>query len=105
MNRVWQTITGLPAAALIAVVRVYQWTLSPLIGPRCRFEPTCSTYFHRVGPQIRRMAWWVAWRAPNLSLPPLPSRRLRPALSRTALSESSCLFLFRPGDEPCGPPR
>lgn len=25
-------------------IRVYQWTLSPLLGPACRFEPTCSVY-------------------------------------------------------------
>ncbi|MEZ6071454.1 MAG: membrane protein insertion efficiency factor YidD [Pirellulales bacterium] len=29
----------------IALVRVYQYTISPLIGPNCRFEPTCSSYF------------------------------------------------------------
>jgi hypothetical protein len=30
---------------LVGMVRVYQWTLSPLIGRHCRFEPTCSAYF------------------------------------------------------------
>ena len=30
---------------LIGAARVYQWTLSPLIGRQCRFEPTCSNYF------------------------------------------------------------
>jgi len=25
-------------------VRVYQWTLSPLLGAHCRFEPSCSQY-------------------------------------------------------------
>lgn len=33
-----------PARALIAGVRVYQATLSPLIGRHCRFLPTCSNY-------------------------------------------------------------
>lgn len=28
----------------IALVRIYQWSVSPLIGPRCRFHPTCSDY-------------------------------------------------------------
>lgn len=30
---------------LIAVVRLYQWTVAPLLGRHCRFEPTCSYYF------------------------------------------------------------
>lgn len=32
------------AKGLIALIRVYQVAISPLIGPRCRFTPTCSTY-------------------------------------------------------------
>ncbi len=31
-------------ATLAGAVRVYQVTLSPLLGPACRFEPTCSRY-------------------------------------------------------------
>lgn len=38
-------LLALPGWALIAVVRVYQWTLSPLLGNRCRFTPSCSVYF------------------------------------------------------------
>ena len=30
--------------ALIASIRVYQWTVSPLLGPVCRFQPSCSQY-------------------------------------------------------------
>ncbi|MDD3468389.1 MAG: membrane protein insertion efficiency factor YidD [Thermoguttaceae bacterium] len=30
---------------LIFPVRVYQLLISPLIGPCCRFQPTCSQYF------------------------------------------------------------
>ena len=26
------------------LIRIYQWTLSPLIGPACRFHPSCSNY-------------------------------------------------------------
>ncbi len=26
------------------VIRLYQWTVSPLIGPACRFHPSCSQY-------------------------------------------------------------
>lgn len=52
---------------LIAVVRGYQWTLSPLksalLGPgaRCRFTPSCSQYaleaVKRHG--ALRGAWWA----------------------------------------------
>ncbi|WP_260261601.1 membrane protein insertion efficiency factor YidD [Vibrio intestinalis] len=28
----------------IGFVRLYQGLISPLIGPRCRFQPTCSSY-------------------------------------------------------------
>ena len=30
---------------LLALIRLYQLTLSPLIGRSCRFEPSCSEYF------------------------------------------------------------
>jgi len=34
-----------PAAAVLAgVVRTYQWTIRPVIGAQCRFEPSCSHY-------------------------------------------------------------
>ncbi|CDG47928.1 membrane protein insertion efficiency factor YidD [Serratia symbiotica] len=29
---------------LIGLVRAYQFVISPLLGPRCRFQPTCSHY-------------------------------------------------------------
>ncbi|MEP6632920.1 MAG: membrane protein insertion efficiency factor YidD [Luteimonas sp.] len=29
---------------LIALLRAYKRWLSPLLGPRCRFTPTCSEY-------------------------------------------------------------
>jgi putative membrane protein insertion efficiency factor len=32
------------AGCLIAAIRLYQVMLSPLLGPACRFEPSCSHY-------------------------------------------------------------
>ncbi len=29
---------------LILLIKTYQVTLSPLIGPNCRYHPTCSQY-------------------------------------------------------------
>jgi putative membrane protein insertion efficiency factor len=31
-------------ALMIGLIRAYQLTLSPLLGPACRFEPSCSRY-------------------------------------------------------------
>jgi putative membrane protein insertion efficiency factor len=32
------------ARLLIVLIRVYQRGISPLLGPHCRFHPTCSHY-------------------------------------------------------------
>ena len=45
MNEIGRFLVRLPSLVLIALVRVYQWTLSPFIGRQCRFTPTCSNYF------------------------------------------------------------
>lgn len=29
---------------LVALVRTYQYCVSPLLAPHCRFHPTCSAY-------------------------------------------------------------
>ena len=29
---------------IILPVKLYQWLISPLFPPTCRFEPTCSNY-------------------------------------------------------------
>ena len=42
---VLRQLVRLPSLLLIGLVRVYQWTLSPIIGRQCRFQPTCSNYF------------------------------------------------------------
>ena len=30
---------------LIFIIKIYQYFISPLLGNRCRFLPTCSEYF------------------------------------------------------------
>jgi len=35
----------LVAGVVVALIRLYQRLISPLIGPHCRFQPTCSEYF------------------------------------------------------------
>jgi hypothetical protein len=34
----------LPAMALVLSVKAYRLLISPLIGPSCRFQPSCSAY-------------------------------------------------------------
>ncbi len=45
MQALWQRVFALPSWLLIAAVRGYQLGISPLLGARCRFQPTCSQYF------------------------------------------------------------
>ncbi|AEP10713.1 membrane protein insertion efficiency factor YidD [Micavibrio aeruginosavorus] len=67
---------------MIALIKGYQWILSPLSGPQCRFHPTCSTYavqaIERFGPlkggwlAARRIASCHPWsRRPAID--PVPS--------------------------------
>ena len=37
LNKFFQTV-------LVFFVRVYQYALSPFLGPSCRFYPSCSEY-------------------------------------------------------------
>jgi hypothetical protein len=49
---------------LLSAIRLYQLALSPWLGRRCRYEPTCSEYaaeaIERFG--VRRGAWLAAKR-------------------------------------------
>lgn len=48
--RIFVKILGFP---FIVLIKLYQWILSPLLGPSCRFNPNCSHYalqaFQRYG--------------------------------------------------------
>ncbi|HOF19445.1 MAG TPA: membrane protein insertion efficiency factor YidD [Phycisphaerae bacterium] len=43
------------SALLILPVRLYQVTLSPLLGRHCRYDPTCSHYFIQA---VRKYGPW-----------------------------------------------
>lgn len=60
MNRLCILVVRAPSRILIGLVRVYQWTLSPIVGRQCRFTPTCSHYF--IGAVEKYGALRGAWR-------------------------------------------
>ena len=45
MKQILLFVIRIPANLMILAVRFYQKAISPMIGPRCRFQPTCSSYF------------------------------------------------------------
>ncbi|MBS7565192.1 membrane protein insertion efficiency factor YidD [Mucilaginibacter sp. Bleaf8] len=44
MQMLLQRLKAAIAAVFIALIRVYQIVLSPILGASCRFTPTCSRY-------------------------------------------------------------
>jgi uncharacterized protein len=93
VSSAWIAIVRVPARVLIALVRVYQWTVSPLLGPSCRFHPTCSSYacvclrdhgaLRGGWLTVRRLSRCHPWHPGGLDLPP-PIDGLGPAPRRSA---------------------
>jgi putative membrane protein insertion efficiency factor len=84
-NWLKQATRWLAVRLLQAPIQVYRIVVSPLLGPRCRFAPTCSEYavqaLARHGP-IRGL--WLAMRRVTRCHPlnpggfdPVPPRRQR----------------------------
>lgn len=67
---------------LSGLIQIYQVTISPLLGPRCRFEPSCSRYareaLHQHGPvrgsalAVRRLLRCHPFHPGGLDPVPLP---------------------------------
>ncbi len=45
MADIVRRLVRLPARGAILLAKLYQVTLSPIIGRQCRYLPTCSNYF------------------------------------------------------------
>ncbi|WP_022923466.1 membrane protein insertion efficiency factor YidD [Serinicoccus marinus] len=71
------------ARPLVWMIRLYQWTISPLLGPVCRYYPSCSAYgvnaLERHGPlrggwlTVRRVLRCHPWAAGGVDhVPPRP---------------------------------
>jgi putative membrane protein insertion efficiency factor len=70
---------------LIILIRIYQYFISPMLGPRCRFYPSCSHYaaeaIHRHGAlrgvllALRRISRCHPWHPGGFDpVPPVFSR-------------------------------
>ena len=91
---------GPVARALLACVGFSQRAVSPVLPPRCRFEPTCSSYalealqVHGAGRgswlAVRRLAKCAPWHPGGVDLvPPVaPHRAPRPVPGRTPPQEA-----------------
>ena len=44
LKQVAAVVLRIPALALMGLIRVYQLVISPLLGPRCKYYPSCSHY-------------------------------------------------------------
>ena len=45
ISKIWnQTIGRVLVLVLVGLIRIYQMTISKLIGPVCRYYPSCSHY-------------------------------------------------------------
>jgi len=66
-----KTINKILSFPFVVLVKIYQYTISPLLPTSCRFSPSCSTYsvqaFYRHGPltgfflTLRRIIWCNPW--------------------------------------------
>jgi putative membrane protein insertion efficiency factor len=73
------------AQVLSAGVRAYQWTIRPVIGANCRYEPSCSHYALQALEQhgalrgsaltVRRILRCTPWHAGGYDPPPSKTPR------------------------------
>lgn len=84
---------------LMGLIRLYQLTISPLLGPVCRFHPSCSHYGYEAikthgavkGTYLtaRRLLRCNPWNAGGLDpVPPRKSRTPRSPLDRITMSRA-----------------
>jgi len=91
------SVMRVPAFVLRQIIRIYQLFVAPLLGPRCRFYPSCSHYTAEaitvhgallgswLG--IKRIARCHPWNAGGYDpVPPIQSLHL----TRAGATHSSC---------------
>ena len=83
---------------LLGLIRIYQLTVAPLLGPRCRFTPSCSAYaaeaiavhgpFMGIWLGAKRLARCHPWGGSGFD--PVPPRGRRDRLPGSAPHPHSC---------------
>jgi len=106
-------VRRLPVLLLTLLVRGYQVLISPLLGPRCRFYPSCSAYaltaVQRHGAirgswlAVRRLARCHPWNPGGVDhVPPAPASHASARARATVLPSPSVAAAAddRPADDP-----
>ena len=93
-NRLWQKIATYMRHLIRFLIRAYQLNLSPLLGPRCRFYPSCSQYaleaLREHGSMRGALARPAAARAlPSMAAPVASTRRASTHRHRSRPSRSA----------------
>jgi uncharacterized protein len=114
LGHVGRIVRRVPVLALTLLVRGYQLFVSPLLGPRCRFYPSCSAYaltaLQRHGAlrgswlAVRRLARCHPWNPGGVDhVPPAAARRAAdagPEVSCCAPPPVAPAAGHHPADEP-----
>lgn len=94
-GRLVRLVPRLPALLLVLVLRAYQLLVSPMLGPTCRFYPSCSAYavdalrthglFRGVWLTARRLLRCHPWNPGGVD--PVPPRARRPSRQAPTLTQ------------------
>jgi putative membrane protein insertion efficiency factor len=58
----YRLLRKIVAAILLGLIRLYQLLLSPLLGAKCRYTPTCSAY------AVEAIRKWGPWKGGWLAI-------------------------------------
>jgi putative membrane protein insertion efficiency factor len=65
----YRLLRKIVAAILLGLIRLYQLLLSPLLGAKCRYTPTCSAY------AVEAIRKWGPWKGGWLAIKRIASCR------------------------------
>jgi hypothetical protein len=93
--------TGTVKFLFLGLIRMYQLTISPLLGPRCRFYPSCSRYAYQAFEvhgtvhggwlTVRRLLRCHPWNPGGIDeVPARPQGKWSPRLSSAQSQQGGC---------------